>query len=136
PRKQPQEPIGSEHQKQCLAALPETGAPARCCSGAPRGWGSRSGPVFGAPFCLSMPVKTKLIWNGNCEVQGERVAPLWVTLPSCTSVSYRIAESERQIQSEKHRLAEKVKPMTIAKIHGAEFPIRKIFSNDFNFRVP
>ena len=26
--------------------------------------------------------------------------------------------------------------MTIAKIHGAEFPIRKIFSNDFNFKIP
>lgn len=26
--------------------------------------------------------------------------------------------------------------MTVAKIHGAEFPIRKIFSNDFNFRIP
>jgi hypothetical protein len=26
--------------------------------------------------------------------------------------------------------------MTAAKIHGAEFPIRKIFSNDFNFRIP
>lgn len=26
--------------------------------------------------------------------------------------------------------------MTIAKIHGAEYPIRKIFSNDFNFMIP
>lgn len=26
--------------------------------------------------------------------------------------------------------------MTIAKIHGSEYPIRKIFSNDFNFKVP
>jgi hypothetical protein len=26
--------------------------------------------------------------------------------------------------------------MTVAKIHGAEFPIRKIFSNDFNFKIP
>lgn len=26
--------------------------------------------------------------------------------------------------------------MTIAKIHGAEFPIRKIFSNEFNFTIP
>jgi uncharacterized protein with ParB-like and HNH nuclease domain len=26
--------------------------------------------------------------------------------------------------------------MTIAKIHGSEHPIRKIFSNDFNFKVP
>jgi uncharacterized protein with ParB-like and HNH nuclease domain len=26
--------------------------------------------------------------------------------------------------------------MTTAKIHGAEFPIRKIFSNDFNFKIP
>ncbi len=26
--------------------------------------------------------------------------------------------------------------MTVSKIHGAEFPIRKIFSNDFNFRIP
>jgi len=26
--------------------------------------------------------------------------------------------------------------MTIAKIHGAEYPIRKIFSNDFNFSIP
>ena len=26
--------------------------------------------------------------------------------------------------------------MTVAKIHGAEFPIRKIFSNDFNFTIP
>ncbi len=26
--------------------------------------------------------------------------------------------------------------MTIAKIHGAEYPLRKIFSNDFNFRIP
>jgi hypothetical protein len=26
--------------------------------------------------------------------------------------------------------------MTIAKIHGAEYPVRKIFSNDFNFKVP
>lgn len=26
--------------------------------------------------------------------------------------------------------------MTVAKIHGAEFPVRKIFSNDFNFRIP
>lgn len=26
--------------------------------------------------------------------------------------------------------------MSVAKIHGAEFPIRKIFSNDFNFRIP
>ena len=26
--------------------------------------------------------------------------------------------------------------MSVAKIHGAEFPVRKIFSNDFNFRIP
>lgn len=26
--------------------------------------------------------------------------------------------------------------MTVAKIHGAEYPIRKIFSNDFNFKIP
>lgn len=26
--------------------------------------------------------------------------------------------------------------MTVAKIHGAEYPIRKIFSNDFNFTIP
>ena len=26
--------------------------------------------------------------------------------------------------------------MTAAKIHGAEFPIRKIFSNEFNFTIP
>lgn len=26
--------------------------------------------------------------------------------------------------------------MTIAKIHGSEYPIRKIFSNDFNFKIP
>ena len=26
--------------------------------------------------------------------------------------------------------------MTVSKIHGAEFPIRKIFSNDFNFKIP
>ena len=26
--------------------------------------------------------------------------------------------------------------MTVAKIHGVEFPIRKIFSNDFNFKIP
>ena len=26
--------------------------------------------------------------------------------------------------------------MTVAKIHGAEFPVCKIFSNDFNFRIP
>jgi len=26
--------------------------------------------------------------------------------------------------------------MTVAKIHGAEFPMRKIFSNDFNFKIP
>lgn len=26
--------------------------------------------------------------------------------------------------------------MTIAKIHGSEHPVRKIFSNDFNFRIP
>ena len=26
--------------------------------------------------------------------------------------------------------------MTVAKIHGAEFPIRKTFSNDFNFTIP
>jgi uncharacterized protein with ParB-like and HNH nuclease domain len=26
--------------------------------------------------------------------------------------------------------------MTVAKIHGAEFPVRKIFSNDFNFNIP
>ena len=28
------------------------------------------------------------------------------------------------------------KPMTVAKIHGAEYAIRKIFSNDFNFKIP
>src|SRR5439155_25730702 len=26
--------------------------------------------------------------------------------------------------------------MTIAKIHGSEHPIRKVFSNDFNFKIP
>lgn len=26
--------------------------------------------------------------------------------------------------------------MTVAKIHGAEYPVRKIFSNDFNFTIP
>ena len=26
--------------------------------------------------------------------------------------------------------------MTVAKIHGAEFPVRKIFSNDFIFNIP
>lgn len=26
--------------------------------------------------------------------------------------------------------------MTVAKIHGAEYPLRKIFSNDFNFKIP
>jgi hypothetical protein len=29
-----------------------------------------------------------------------------------------------------------VEAMTVAKIHGAEFPIRKIFSDDFNFTIP
>lgn len=28
------------------------------------------------------------------------------------------------------------KRMTVAKIHGAEFPVSKIFSNDFNFSIP
>lgn len=26
--------------------------------------------------------------------------------------------------------------MTVARIHGAEYPLRKIFSNDFNFKIP
>ena len=31
---------------------------------------------------------------------------------------------------------DRILAMTVAKIHGAEFPVRKIFSNDFNFKIP
>jgi hypothetical protein len=30
----------------------------------------------------------------------------------------------------------RVQPMSAAKIHGGQFPLRKIFSNDFNFQIP